>query len=378
MKQYVVGGAVRDVLLGRNPTDIDYVWVGATKEDMLNKGFIEPVGSAFPVFLDAVGNQHALARTERKTGAGYHGFDVVYDPSVTIEDDLYRRDFTINAMAVEYDNWIEFLVTKNPSLVVDPYHGIDDLDRKVIRHVSDHFYEDPLRVLRAARFHARYGFEIDPSTISVMIKAAEELDSLPYDRIWVELEKAMMESEGPTRFFSAMARCDVMYKSKKLEPLLKRVITWMPFATGNLSVSDPDAELLYRLAMITMRFDSDQFNNFRVPLRVQRLAVALCNSVCVLTEYTSLDRSQKIGLFNSLRMFNDLELFSMVAECVQAGLKVQWFYPPCENIDQIIDLIKSDFQRVVSTVDASQVAAAAKAAGISIPVAIATARIEAL
>lgn len=180
---YEVGGCVRDVLMGLEPKDVDLVVVGATEELMLALGF-ERVGKDFPVFLHPkTGNEYALARKERKTGAGYNGFSVEVD-NVTLADDLLRRDLTINAMARDSNGNI-----------IDPYNGQEDLKNNVLRHVSKHFAEDPVRILRIARFSARYNFSIHPETISMMTEMVDngEFDSLTGERVWKEFEKVLTE-----------------------------------------------------------------------------------------------------------------------------------------------------------------------------------------
>jgi len=196
-KVYIVGGAVRDKLLGREPKDVDYVVVGATPEYMENRGFSR-VGADFPVFLHPkTKDEYALARTERKTGSGYKGFETRFDPSVTIEDDLARRDLTINAMALDPET----------NEIIDPFGGRQDLQRKIIRHVGEAFAEDPLRVLRVARFRARYGFDVAPETIQLMKKLNNELKALTKERVWQELEKAMSETR-PDLFFDTLKKSD--------------------------------------------------------------------------------------------------------------------------------------------------------------------------
>ena len=180
MNIYRVGGAVRDTLLGYPHHETDWVVVGSTPEEMIAEGFTQ-VGRDFPVFLHPdTKEEYALARTERKSGPGYHGFVVHADPSVTLEEDLERRDLTINAMAMDEDG-----------VVTDPLGGQADLEAKILRHVSPHFVEDPLRVLRVARFAARYhqlGFTVAEETLSLMaeIVAANELPHLSTERVWVE------------------------------------------------------------------------------------------------------------------------------------------------------------------------------------------------
>jgi tRNA nucleotidyltransferase (CCA-adding enzyme) len=203
MKIYLVGGAVRDRLLGLPLKDRDYVVVGATPDDMLRLGY-KPVGKDFPVFLHPqTREEYALARTERKTGRGYHGFAFDTDPSVTLEEDLQRRDLTINAMA-ESEN----------GELVDPFHGAADLRAHVLRHVSPAFAEDPVRILRVARFAARYasrGFVVAPETMQRMhdMVAAGEADHLVPERVWAETQKALTEPT-PSAFVQTLHECGAL------------------------------------------------------------------------------------------------------------------------------------------------------------------------
>jgi len=203
MHIYKVGGAVRDRLLGRPVSDIDWLVVGATAEEMHAKGF-RPVGADFPVFLHPkTGEEYALARTERKNGRGYGGFTFHASPEVTLEEDLVRRDLTINAMAED-----------EAGTLYDPYHGKDDLDQRLLRHVSPAFAEDPLRVLRVARFAARYaplGFRVADETLALMrqISASGELQALTAERSWKEIERALMEAQ-PQVFFHVLHACDAL------------------------------------------------------------------------------------------------------------------------------------------------------------------------
>ena len=203
MHIYKVGGAVRDRLLGRPVSDIDWLVVGATVEDMLAEGF-RPVGADFPVFLHPkTGEEYALARTERKSGRGYGGFTFHASPDVTLEQDLIRRDLTINAMAEDACGTL-----------YDPYQGKADLDRRLLRHVSPAFAEDPLRVLRVARFAARYaplGFKVANDTLGLMqhISASGELLALTAERTWKEIERALMEAH-PQVFFEVLRACNAL------------------------------------------------------------------------------------------------------------------------------------------------------------------------
>lgn len=216
MKIYLVGGAVRDKLLGLPVKDRDWVVVGSTPEEMLQQGF-QPVGQDFPVFLHPdTREEYALARTERKSGHGYTGFTFHTAADVTLEQDLIRRDLTINAMA-----------ESETGEIVDPYHGQKDLEQRVLRHVSPAFQEDPLRILRVARFAARfadYGFTIADDTMSMMahMVSAGEADYLVAERVWQETSRALMEVR-PEIYFLTLMSCNA------LNAVLAE---WQPFLTG--------------------------------------------------------------------------------------------------------------------------------------------------
>ena len=200
---YLVGGAVRDALLKEAAGDRDWVVIGASPEDMLERGF-RAVGKDFPVFLHPVsGEEYALARRERKTGPGYTGFTTETGSDVTLEEDLSRRDLTVNAMAQDPDGGL-----------IDPFGGAQDLNNGILRHVSDAFVEDPLRVLRVARFAARYagrGFAVAPETVDLMrrISASGELASLVPERVWQETCRALGEAD-PSEFIRVLQRCDAL------------------------------------------------------------------------------------------------------------------------------------------------------------------------
>lgn len=203
MQVYLVGGAVRDQLLGHPYHEKDYVVVGATPAQMLDLGY-QPVGKDFPVFLHPkTKEEYALARTERKSGTGYHGFDFHTDISVTLEQDLIRRDLTINAMAMD-----------DAGQIYDPYGGQQDLNNRVLRHVSDAFVEDPLRVLRIARFAARYtsaGFVIADETLALMQRLTEsgELNALTPERVWKETSRALTERHADV-YFEVLRQCGAL------------------------------------------------------------------------------------------------------------------------------------------------------------------------
>jgi len=207
VKIYCVGGAVRDQLLGLPVQDRDWVVVGSTPEDMVAQGF-QPVGKDFPVFLHPqTHEEYALARTERKTARGYKGFAIYAAPDVTLEQDLLRRDFTINAIAQEIDG------KQGGGNLIDPHNGIADLRAGILRHVSDAFGEDPVRILRAARFAARFGFTIAPETLALMrgMVANGEVDALVAERAWQELARGLMEKK-PSQFFETLRSCGALAK----------------------------------------------------------------------------------------------------------------------------------------------------------------------
>ncbi len=201
MEIYEVGGAVRDSLLGRPVSDHDWVVVGATPQDMLDRGF-QPVGKDFPVFLHPRSHEeYALARTERKTAPGYHGFSVHAAPDVTLEQDLSRRDLTINAMARDAQGRL-----------IDPYGGQRDLAARCLRHVSPAFAEDPVRILRLARFAARFhDFSVAPETLALMrtMVDAGEVDALVAERVWQELSRGLMEAH-PSRMIEVLRECGAL------------------------------------------------------------------------------------------------------------------------------------------------------------------------
>ncbi|GAB2729852.1 multifunctional CCA addition/repair protein [Melaminivora jejuensis] len=208
MKQpgiYMVGGAVRDALLGLPCGDRDWVVVGSTPEDMAARGFV-PVGRDFPVFLHPeTHEEYALARTERKSGRGYRGFTVLSSPEVTLQEDLARRDLTINSIAAPAD-WT------GAEAVFDPYNGVRDLQDRVLRHVTDAFREDPVRILRVARFAARFAdFSIAPETLQLMRAMVQdgEADHLVPERVWQELARGLMERQ-PSRMFEVLRECGAL------------------------------------------------------------------------------------------------------------------------------------------------------------------------
>jgi tRNA nucleotidyltransferase (CCA-adding enzyme) len=202
MKTYLVGGSVRDEILGLPVTDHDHVVVGSSPDEMIRLGY-RPVGKDFPVFLHPQSQeQYALARTERKVSRGYKGFEVYASPEVTLQEDLARRDLTINSLAKDED-----------SNIIDPFGGLSDLEAGLLRHISPAFTEDPVRVLRTARFAARFGFRIAPETLALMSEMVHngEVDALVPERVWQEFARGLME-QRPSRMFYALRECSALVR----------------------------------------------------------------------------------------------------------------------------------------------------------------------
>lgn len=262
MQIYLVGGAVRDELLGRPVSERDWLVVGATPEQMLALGY-QPVGKDFPVFLHPqTQEEYALARTERKSGHGYTGFACISDPSVTLEQDLLRRDLSINAMAKDQQGVLH-----------DPYGGLQDLQQRRLRHLSPAFAEDPLRVLRVARFAARYqeyGFQVAEETLSLMSQLSQsgELSYLTPERIWKEMSRALLEPH-PETFFQVLDACQA------LPHLLPDLIPWSAQADIVLQRAQQQALPLagrYALVCELANFPANWANALRPPKDCLQLA----------------------------------------------------------------------------------------------------------
>lgn len=305
MEIYLVGGAVRDQLLNFPVYDKDWVVVGATPQQMLDQGF-RPVGKDFPVFIHPeTGEEYALARTERKSGKGYTGFQYYASPEVTLEQDLIRRDLTINAMAQD-DN----------GLIIDPYNGQQDLQQRILRHVSPAFAEDPLRVLRVARFAARYthlGFTIAESTLELMrqLAASDELQHLTAERVWQEFQRALGEPAADV-FITTLQRSGAL---TTLFPELAQVAAdshSLQLLRAELPAPSRFAILMSRAVMqhpaeeqqtIIRTFCERQ----RSPNLYRDLALQLCSSADLLITFASLDAEQRLQLILNLDLLRRSE-----------------------------------------------------------------------
>jgi tRNA nucleotidyltransferase (CCA-adding enzyme) len=296
VKFYSVGGAVRDELLGLPVKDRDYVVVGATPEDMVRLGY-KPVGKDFPVFLHPVTHEeYALARTERKSGRGYKGFKVYASPQVTLEEDLRRRDLTINAMAKAEDGTL-----------IDPFGGKTDLEAGVLRHVSEAFAEDPVRNLRVARFAARFGFRVADETLALMTKMvySGETDYLVPERVWQEFSRGLAEPH-PELMFDVLHRCGFL---RKAFPELK---SWPKSFSGSVAV---------RFALLAWPLREPEVNalceRLRAPNEVRELALAACRNRTALRSSTPqalLELLKRADAFRRPERFAELLEVARLAE----------------------------------------------------------------
>lgn len=303
MQIYLVGGAVRDQMLGFPVKEKDWVVVGATVENMLQQGF-RPVGKDFPVFLHPkTQEEYALARTERKIGKGYTGFQFNASPQVTLEEDLMRRDLTINAMAQDGDGHL-----------IDPYHGQQDIEKKVLRHVSPAFVEDPVRILRVARFAARYkqfGFTVADETLELMrqMVLAGEVDALVAERVWKELERALSE-KNPEVFFEVLIQChaaEVLFPVFNLEALKKAVSL--------------DANTQVRFAVLLSHLSEAEIKLFceryRVPSDYRELALLVSKQLNQYQNALRLSASEVLDLLQAADAFrreNRFKYFLLACE----------------------------------------------------------------
>ena len=320
MEIYLVGGAVRDQLLGLEVKDRDWVVVGATPDEMLARGF-KPVGQDFPVFLHPdSGEEYALARTERKSGKGYTGFTFHASPEVTLEDDLVRRDLTINAIAQSEDGELH-----------DPWGGRRDLEQRLLRHVSPAFVEDPLRVLRVARFYARFahlGFEVADETLALMreLSAGDELDHLTPERVWQECQRALATS-SPAHFFRLLQQVGALSKlipdSTALDgDRLQQLSEQLPGKPPHT------AEHVFALLtwVLTEQLDdagahvaiNQLCDQLRIPNRFRDLALKVRQHAGALSRFDHLDAEQRLALLKGLDLLRRPEQLADLIPVAQA------------------------------------------------------------
>lgn len=299
MKIYLVGGAVRDKHLNLKVNERDWVVTGATPDEMLARGFRQ-VGKDFPVFLHPdTHEEYALARTERKIASGYKGFETYFDPNVSLEEDLQRRDLTINAIAETADGKF-----------VDPFDGLNDLKNKVLRHVSEAFIEDPVRILRIARFAARFatlGFKIANETMHLMQKMVDngEVDALVPERIWKELSRSLLESQ-PAEFFEVLKECHAL---PRLFPELVEFFDISIIAL-NQAVEITDKSLL-RWTALFHHLTAEQLNNLNQRLRLPKEYFELNQLIISFSSFLNkeLNAEESLILLEKLDAFRRVERF---------------------------------------------------------------------
>lgn len=331
MQIYLVGGAVRDTLLHYPFVEKDWVVVGARPEQLLAEGY-QQVGNDFPVFLHPeTKEEYALARTERKSGYGYNGFEFYAAEDVTLEEDLIRRDLSINAMAMD-----------EAGTIYDPYNGQADLDNKILRHVSPAFAEDPLRVLRVARFYARYhhlGFTIADETLALMQQLSDsgELAHLSNERIWKETERALSE-QSPAQFFIALKQCLAL---EKLFPFFSELKETQLSLINSISYQDKETEKLIRFALLFAAIpNKDKFNNtlkkqlkdLKIPNNYIELAVFMLEQLTICEnlnqKVNKADNLKLLQLLESIDPFRRFERFTLILNCLN--------HLNCQTISQLL------------------------------------------
>ena len=361
MKIYTVGGAVRDALLGLPVKDHDHVVVGATPDQMLRRGF-RPVGKDFPVFLHPkTQEEYALARTERKTAPGYRGFVFHAAPDVTLEDDLVRRDLTINAIARDEDGQL-----------TDPFGGVDDINNKVFRHVSEAFGEDPVRILRVARFAARYGdFTVAPATLALMRSMVDngEADALVAERVWQEVAKGLMEAQ-PSRMLAVLQECGA----------LPRILPELTVNDRLLQVIDRAAaeghELCVRFAVLMLVVPVAQINalseRLRVPNDCRELAVMAAREQVVIENALALSAEELVRLCERCDGLRKPQRFVQLLQAVEcdARTRQERDFPQSAWLQAMLAAVRG--------VDAGALAQACAQEPKKIPVVIHAARVEAV
>lgn len=383
MQTYLVGGAIRDALLGRSGGDRDWLVVGATPEEMTAQRFL-PVGRDFPVFLHPVTrDEYALARTERKSAPGYRGFTIHASPDVTLEQDLARRDLTINSIALP-----EGLVgaagqfgLNFEAALVDPFHGQRDLRDKVLRHVTDAFREDPVRILRVARFAARFAdFSVAPETMALMreMVAAGEVDALVPERVWQELARGLMETT-PSRMFEVLHACGAL--ARLLPELLD--IPEGPAAAERLRVLDAAARagapLAVRFACLVRGLGprlAALCARWRVPTDERDLALLVDREHAAIAASTDADAASLVALLERSDALRKPERFAAALWACELGVDAGAELPPDAPRPRLLTALAA--AQAVATDAIARSAQQAGAAGPQIGAAIRAARIAAV
>jgi len=348
VKIYSVGGAVRDELLGLPVTDRDYVVVGATPEEMVKLGF-KPVGRDFPVFLHPeTHEEYALARTERKIARGYHGFEFRAAPDITLEEDLQRRDLTINAIARDRDG-----------AIIDPFNGAVDLRTGVLRHVSPAFAEDPVRILRVARFAARYGFAIAAETLALMRRMVMdgEADALVAERVWQEFARGLMEGK-PSRMFDVLRECGAL---ARVAPELDALFDGGEAAAVSLAALDAVAReggsLEARFAALARPLDplavEALAGRLKAPAACRDLALFAARHANTIVDAAELDAAALLELLDAADAWRKPERF---AELITAALAGE---PETDVVRDVLERAR----QAAAAIDAGAIAKAAQSPG---------------
>jgi len=359
MQVYVVGGAVRDALLGLPVQDHDWVVVGATPEDMVAKGF-RPVGKDFPVFLHPeTHEEYALARTERKTAPGYHGFVFHTSPDVKLEDDLVRRDLTVNAMAQGEDG-----------LIVDPYGGQQDLRDRIFRHVSEAFAEDPVRILRLARFAARFpDFRVADATCALMRRMVEdgEADALVPERVWQELSRGLME-QAPSRMLAVLRDCGALARILPELDALWGSDAGMRLVQAIDRAAARGLPLPVRFAVLVRPLDTQLIaavcKRLRVPVDCRDLATMTAREQDNVEQALALDAEALVALFERCDGFRKPERFAQMLQAVDGAAHAARLLAALDaargvNAGEVAARCLDDRARIPLAVHAARVAAVA-------------------
>ncbi|XLZ68350.1 multifunctional CCA tRNA nucleotidyl transferase/2'3'-cyclic phosphodiesterase/2'nucleotidase/phosphatase [Massilia sp. SR12] len=359
MKTYVVGGAVRDALLGLPVQDHDHVVVGATPEEMVKAGY-RPVGKDFPVFLHPqTQEEYALARTERKTAPGYKGFVFHTSSDVTLEEDLVRRDLTINAIARGDDG-----------VLVDPYHGQQDLKDRIFRHVSDAFAEDPVRILRLARFAARFpDFRVAPETNALMQHMVEqgEVDALVPERVWQEVARGLME-QNPSRMLQVLRECEALSHilpevgdGSAIAPLIDRA------AAQELELPVRFAVLLHDQPLAQVEQASKRL---KVPTECRDLAVMAARDHASVGQALALDAAAIVALFERSDAYRKPARFAQFLDAAACAGADAGLAPQRARLARALEAARG--------VNAGQIAQGAAGQPQTIPELVRAARIDAV
>jgi tRNA nucleotidyltransferase (CCA-adding enzyme) len=348
MKIYAVGGAVRDELLGLPVQDRDYVVVGATPEDMVKLGF-KPVGKEFPVFLHPeTHEEYALARTERKIARGYHGFEFYAAPDITLEQDLARRDLTINALAKD-----------ESGAVVDPFNGATDLKAGVLRHVSAAFAEDPVRILRVARFAARYGFAVAPETLVLMRRmvADGEADALVPERVWQEFARGLMEKE-PSRMLRVLRECGALARvAPEIDALFERGESREAALAALDAAAREGGSLEVRFAALARALDplavEALAGRLKAPAACHDLALLAARHANTIIDATELDARELLDLLDATDAWRRPERW---LQLITAAVAAE---PQTERVRERLERVR----QAAAAVDAGAIARAAESPG---------------